>query len=112
YPTRTSTPWRQSESMSGIPSLTQNVSRLMRDRSRSLVDNNALASSILNRTVENVVGNGFQPQALTADGDWNKRAEALLQAWFPFADFKGRSFVQHQRIVCSALLRDGDVGGA
>jgi lambda family phage portal protein len=112
YPTRLSTYWGQSESMTGLPHLNLWVHRQLRDRARSLVENNPIASSILNRAVENIVGNGFKLQVLSDDPDWNKRAEALMRQWFSTADFYGRPWLQHQKLVCYALLRDGDVGSA
>lgn len=110
--TRNATPWSTSESMSGLPHLNQAVQRSMRDRARSLVENNPLASSILNRSVENIIGNGLQVQALSDDPAWNEQAESLMREWFPYADFHGRSWIQHQKLVATGLLRDGDVGGA
>jgi lambda family phage portal protein len=110
YPTRVSTYWSQSESISGIPHLNLPVHRYMRDRARSLIENNVLASSILNRATENIIGNGFELQVLTADPAWNKKCEELFRHWFPVADFYGRSWITHQRLLCNSLLRDGDIG--
>lgn len=112
YSTRVSTQWGQSESMGGLVHLNLSAARSMRDRARSLVENNPLASSILNRATENIIGNGFQLQVLTGDPEWNKQAEALFHNWFHHADFHGRSWVTHQRLLCNSLLRDGDVGAA
>lgn len=108
--TRSSTPWSQSESMGGLPSLNLWVHRSMRDRARSLVENNTLASSILERAVENVIGEGFTLQMQTEDSGWNKRAETLLNAYFPISDFHGRSWVEYQKLLCRCYMRDGDVG--
>jgi lambda family phage portal protein len=120
YPTRVSTPWSQSESLGGLPHLNLTVHRNLRDRARSLVENNPIASSILDRAVDNIVGpDGFQLQVLTADPTWNKQATLLMQGqndngmgWLDSADFNNFSWVQHQRLVCHGLLRDGDIGGA
>jgi lambda family phage portal protein len=111
FSNRLSTQWDSSESIGGIYSLNLSVHRAMRDRARGLVDNNPIASSILDRATENIVGNGFQLQILTADPEWNKQAEALFHRWFTHdADYYGNSWIQHQRLVCNSLLRDGDIG--
>lgn len=111
YPSRVSTYWSQSESMTGVPHLNLTAARSMRDRARSLIDNNILASSILNRATENIIGpNGYQLQVHTKDDDWNRKAEDLFRDWTDTADFYGRTWVQHQRLICNGLLRDGDIG--
>jgi lambda family phage portal protein len=109
---RISTYWSQSESITGLPHLNLQVHRYMRDRARSLIENNALASSILNRATENIVGNGFQLQVLSSDTEWNKHCEELFNQWFHHADYYGRTWAQHQRLICNGLLRDGDIGAA
>jgi len=112
YPTRASTPWSQSESIGGLPHLNLIVQRNLRDRARSLVENNVVASSMLDRAVENIVGDGFQFQMASGNPDYNKKAEDLMNNWFGIMDFYGSSWVQHQRLAVYGLLRDGDIGGA
>jgi len=79
------------------------------ERSRELERNNILASSILDRAVENIVGNGFTPQARTSDKEWNRRAEEL-HATEPI-DARGMdSFGELLATVHRSYERDGDVG--
>jgi lambda family phage portal protein len=108
--TRLSTSWKFSESLSGVPKITPQDQRAMRDRSRQLERDNPIAQAILNRLTENVVGSGFKIQPLTVDEDWNKQAHSLMHSWFTYADFLGLSWLEHQRLAFRSEWRDGDVG--
>jgi len=107
---RMGTPYGQSESLAGLPHLNLWVHRQMRDRARTECENNTLADSLVETAVENIIGNGFSYQAQSLDPAWNTKAEGLMQGWFPVADFHGRTWVEHQKMLCRCLLRDGDYG--
>ncbi len=113
YPTRTSTPYGSSQSLGGLPHLNLAAQRNMRDRARSLCENDILAKSIIERATENIVGpDGMMFQMESSDADYNKRAEFLMNNWFGIMDFYGESWVEHQRLACKGFLRDGDFGAA
>ena len=86
--------------------------RDMVDRARQLERNSVLAEGILSRSVENVVGCGFKLEAMSADPDWNKQAEALWSAWGDNdADVRGMStWDELLGLTFRSFLRDGDVG--
>lgn len=83
----------------------------LRDRGRQLRQNNPLASGMLERAVENVVGDhGYALHAKTEDKDWNKKAEALFAGWLDSADVLGNCWLEHLRFVVRHWLGDGDFG--
>jgi len=55
--------------------------REMVERARQLERDNVIASSLLDRAEEQVIGTGIKPQARTEDPEWNKRAEELFTEW-------------------------------
>jgi capsid protein len=109
-PGRMGTIWGQSESLSGLPHLNLWAHRQLRDRARGLCENNAFADSLVEIACQNIIGNGFSLQMQSADEGWNRKAEDLMNAWFPVADFHGRTWVEHQYMMARCLLRDGDYG--
>lgn len=83
----------------------------LRDRSRNLDRNNALASSLLDRAVENVIGSGLRLQARTSDVAWNALAEKRFEKWVDEADVRElQSFYDIQQLLYRTQLREGDVG--
>lgn len=82
----------------------------MRERARALEENNVIADGLLSRAVENVVAQGFELQATTADAEWNQQAEDLWNGWVDSADTSGLVWLEHQRLAFRAYLRDGDFG--
>lgn len=86
---------------------------VMRDRARTLVQNNAIASGMLNMCVNNVVGpNGFGLHVTSADTEWNKKCEDLWRQWEDTADVTGNTWLEHQRLAVYHWQRDGDIGFA
>jgi lambda family phage portal protein len=81
------------------------------DRARQLERDNALACSLLDRSVDHVVGEGFQLKTLTKDAGWNTAAAAYWDAWCRRkCDARGIStFPEMLALVYRAWLRDGDV---
>lgn len=83
----------------------------MRDRARQADKNNAVAHAILNRLVDNVVGEGFRLQARTGNADFDRRAEELFAAECDKLDVRGiLSWSEFQRQWYRCHERDGDVG--
>ena len=83
----------------------------MVDRARALERDNAIASALLNRSVENVISTGIAPQARSTSEEWNAKAEALFKAWCENADVRGlASFYEMQALQFRSYLRDGDCG--
>lgn len=83
----------------------------LRDRAREMDRNNAIASGMLDRTVENVVGRGFGLRATTANDDFNARCEDLWETNKDSLDLRGMStWTQLQRMVLRSFLLDGDIG--
>jgi len=60
-----------------------------RDRSRQLDERNGIATGLLNRCVDNVIGSGIRPQAGSSSESWNKKAEELFNDWSSRADVRG-----------------------
>jgi lambda family phage portal protein len=52
-----------------------------RTRAQELYDTNAIATGIVRRSIDNIIGTGMTPQAKTADSGWNAAAEELLDEW-------------------------------
>jgi lambda family phage portal protein len=84
-----------------------------RDRARSLEDENWLAFSVLERSVENVIGTGIAIKPATKSPDFNAQAAALWKKKTSGTSFDVRgmyTFAALQRQVYRAKLRDGDIG--
>lgn len=110
-PDRTSTQWPYSMSQTGIRPMRRIYQMRMRDRSRQLDRNNALASGMLDRAVENIIGKGMTLRARTKSETFNKAAEELWAKDCDSIDVRGlASFGQLQRLLLRSKLRDGDVG--
>lgn len=81
-PTRLDYDWPSSEGMRGFNNpLGGGRLASMRDRARHADRNNNLASSMLDRATENVIGSGPRLQCRTSDKDFNKAAEKLFGEW-------------------------------
>lgn len=82
----------------------------LRNRAINLDRNNVLARSIIDRCVDNVVGEGIQFQAATEDEGWNSQAEELWNEWAESACDSRRldSWDALQRLYCRHYMRDGD----
>lgn len=94
----------------GLPVYTDSLAQ-MRNRSRSLERNNVLASAVLDRACENVIGTGIKLRAITSSPPFNDRINGLWRRAVEGKFFDVRrtfSFDQMQRMVYRASLRDGD----
>lgn len=118
-PTRLNRGWSQSTSntQTVIPNRQQQTAG--RDRARTLDQNNVLASGILDRACENVIGTGIQVEPATDSPDFNARASEVWEDWKTAragdggtrCDVRGlRTFDEMQSLMFRCLLRDGDVG--
>ncbi|HET6441990.1 MAG TPA: phage portal protein [Phycisphaerae bacterium] len=93
----------------------------LRQRSRDLVRNNAIAESLISTIVTKVVGPGLTPQSLATEGlpgladsdaaeAWRNEAEDAWREWARGADVAGKlTFGQMQRLALRRMLIDGDV---
>lgn len=83
----------------------------MRDRARKLERDNVLASSMLDRAVENVIGSGPQLQCRSSSAQWNETAELLWRDSCDELDVRGMSdFGTLCQLLYRSRLRDGDIG--
>lgn len=109
--TRTDTGYeRQPWGSSGTRTNTATARKSMVRRARNIDENNILGSSMLDRAVSNIVGEGLTLQAKTEDDEWNRAAEELWKNYTP--DARGlMDMGETQRAWCRAKFRDGDFGG-
>jgi lambda family phage portal protein len=112
-PTRLSGSVPSSTSRTNTRLPTQVNQRQASDRARNLDRNNVLASAILDRATENVIGTGIQIEPQTDSEDFNKRAAEVWDDWKQRCDLTGRMhYDEMQRSVFRTAMRDGDVGCA
>lgn len=112
--TRLATPWTTSVlGPNGLPVGGMGVDLdAMRNRSRSLERNNALASGVLDRVDENIIGTGIRLRANTDDTTFNDKANDLWRRKIEGKLFDVRrmySFDEMQGLVYRSTHRDGDV---
>jgi len=92
--------------------LTHAQLHVLRENARELDRDNCIAGGLLNRMVDNIVGEGGRFEALTDDEQWNTRAEGLFDEWAFDADtvdVAGRfAFWEMSRSALRAVLVDGD----
>ena len=87
--------------------------RDMRDRARRLEDESPLASGILDRSVENVIGTGITIRPKTENEEFNKEIGDLWAQWTSgkWADVRRTyGFAEMQELAYRAKKRDGDCG--
>jgi lambda family phage portal protein len=110
--TRTDSPWPGQSSLTGQTALDRYRLRSMRDRSRKVDRDNPIGHGILDRLVDNVVGEGFTLRAATADKAFNAEAEERWGEWWTNeADIRGvMSGPELERQLQRAHERDGDGG--
>jgi len=111
YQNRVGPSYPRSMSMTGLRPLRRFELIRMRDRARSLDRQNAIASGMLDRAVENVIGKGMTLQARTKNKEFNLQVEELWRDRCDKLDVRGLcSWGELQRIMFRSHLRDGDVG--
>lgn len=82
----------------------------LRDRAMYLDRSNVLARTLIDRTVDNVIGEGITIQAATDDESWNTEAEGRFNDWAEESADARRldSWCELQRLYCRHFVRDGD----
>ena len=82
----------------------------LRHRAIHLDRTNVLARSVIDRCVDNVIGEGIQIQAATNDESWNQDAESLWNDWAEGACDARRldQWNGLQRLYARHYVRDGD----
>ena len=109
--TRTDDTWADSFINTGQRHLRRENLEQLRNRARQLDRNNIIASGMLDRAEDNIIGTGMRLQVRTPNTEFNERAEEMWRRWEPTADVQGlRSFTDLERLILRAHLRDGDVG--
>lgn len=108
--TRTDSGWTgQPWGTSGTRTLTSASRKNMVRRARQIDENNILGSAMLDRAVDNVIGEGMVLQAKTNSKSFNKKVESLWREYEP--DARGMmSKAELQRAWKRAEYRDGDFG--
>lgn len=83
---------------------------MLRNRARSLVQNNPYAAKALSCLVANVVGEGILPVSRAADEKTRKMLDALWQAWMKVSDADGGTdFHGQEAQAYRAMEQDGEV---
>lgn len=82
------------------------------DRARQLERDSVIAESLLARSVENVMGDGFGLEMLSSDPAWNKLVESEWKRWADEeADVRGLNTLDElDALTFRAYLRDGEAG--
>lgn len=104
--------WPSSEGVRGYNNpLAGGVLTSMRDRARHADRNNNLASSMLDRATENVIGSGPRLQCRTSDQSFNKAAEKLFGEWCERCEVRRMwSFGAFTQLAYRTGLNEGDYG--
>ncbi len=81
-------------------------------QSQSFDRDNGLYKGVINRAVDNIIGDGFALQARTGDEETNKKIERLWADFCVEPEVRGlHSWWQIERMVIRSLWVDGDIGG-
>lgn len=82
----------------------------LRDRSRDLVRNNALAAQAVQVLVNNIVGPGIRPRAASGNKALNKRVDALWRGFAGSCDFYGHTdFHGLLALAVREMVEAGDI---
>ena len=83
---------------------------VLRDRSRDLVRNNALAAQAVQVLVNNIVGPGIRPRAASGNKALNKRVDALWRGFAANCDFYGHTdFHGLLNLAVREMIEAGDI---
>jgi lambda family phage portal protein len=83
---------------------------VLRDRSRDLVRNNALAAQAVQVLVNNIVGPGIRPRAASGNKALNKRVDALWRSFAANCDFYGHTdFHGLLNLAVREMVEAGDI---
>jgi lambda family phage portal protein len=110
--TRLDRPWASTPSGVTVPTMADLTSLTsMRERARKVDRDNPVGHGMLNRLVDNVIGEGMTLQARTDSTDFNKEAEAKWVQFWEMPDITGLfTGPELERITYREHERDGDVG--
>ncbi|WP_231730459.1 phage portal protein [Celeribacter halophilus] len=85
---------------------------LLRDRSRDLVRNNALAAQAVQVLVNNIVGTGIRPRAASGNKSLNKKVDKLWAEWSRHCDAHGHTdFHGVLSLAVREMIEGGEVLG-
>jgi len=83
---------------------------VLRDRSRDLVRNNALAAQAVQVLVNNIVGPGIRPRAASGNKALNKRVDALWRSFAGSCDYYGHTdFHGLLNLAVREMIEAGDI---
>jgi len=83
---------------------------VLRRQSQSFDRDNGLYRGIINRAVDNILGDGFALQARTSDPRVNQTLEDLWHEWCQDPEVRGlHSWWNVERVVLRSVLVDGDL---
>jgi lambda family phage portal protein len=83
---------------------------VLRDRSRDLVRNNALAAQAVQVLVNNIVGPGIRPRAASGNKALNKRVDALWRSFAASCDYYGHTdFHGLLNLAVREMVEAGDI---
>ncbi len=83
---------------------------VLRDRSRDLVRNNALAAQAMQVLVNNIVGPGIRPRAASGNKALNKRVDALWRSFAGSCDYYGHTdFHGLTNLAVREMIEAGDI---
>jgi lambda family phage portal protein len=109
--TRTTSGWTTSTSYRAGTSADRTALKNMRDRARSVYRNNAIARTLLETEVNNIIASGITLQAQTNSQDFNAEVEERWAQWMEVADLRGlQGAGQLQRMFYRSSRKDGDAG--
>lgn len=93
-----------------IRKLTPYSRRVQIQQSREIYENNVLGNALINRAVDNIIGEGMTVKPTSSDDGFNAEAEAWWSTQY-MADSMGRfSNSELQRVWFKSYVRDGDIG--
>ena len=95
--------WALSDSFSADSSMTPEVRRTLRNRSRYETANNAYAKGMILTVAGDVIGTGPRPQIQTGDNEANRRIERAFLMWS--AEVR---LAEKLRAMCLAKAVDGE----
>lgn len=102
----TTQPW----GVGKIRKLTPYSRRVQVQQSREIYENNVLGHALIDRAVDNIIGEGMTPKPSSSDQGWNRAVSDWWRDEYR-ADAMGKfSNSELQRVWFRSYLRDGDIG--
>tara|TARA_R110000787_G_scaffold143488_5_gene257285 strand:- start:57682 stop:59178 length:1497 start_codon:yes stop_codon:yes gene_type:complete len=86
------------------------ASALLRDRMRDLVRNNPHAAKAVSVLVNNIIGAGIMPRAVSSNDQLDKAVNKLWSEWSHHCDADGQlDFYGLQTLICREMVEAGEV---